>query len=358
MIACEGYTQSPFRTGYEQIMAHRTSDLYATTAKQEGVVVSLTDKAIKVQYADGTIKGIQLGRRFGNAAGLTTPHSLVSPMKAGQAFKEGDIIAYNTGFFEPDFLNPKQVVWKTGAMVKVALLESADTFEDSTSISPRISSLLKTKMTKVKQIVLNFNQDVMNMVNVNDEVHPDTPLCYIAEHLAGSDAQYNEETMDTLKMLSRNAPMAKEEGIVERIEIYYNGDIEDMSPSLAKLVTVSDRELKILHRGLGKSDMTGRVDEGYRVEGAPLFLDTLVIKVYITAEIACSTGDKAVFCNQMKTTVGRVHETPITTEDGQDIDAVFGAKSCFDRIVSSPFLIGSTNVLLGIISRNAAAMRK
>ena len=124
------------------------------------------------------------------------------------------------------------------------------------------------------------------------------------------------------------------------------------------LASASDLELRAMQRSMGKTVMTGRVDEGYRIEGTPLYLDTMVINVYITAEIGCSSGDKAVYCNQMKTTVSRVHDTPIVTEDGQDIDVVFGAKSCFDRIVSSPFLIGTTNVLLDVIGKRAAAMRK
>ena len=50
--------------------------------------------------------------RFGNAAGLVIPHQVNTPLVEGQAFKVGDLISYNEGFFEPDVLNPKSVTWK------------------------------------------------------------------------------------------------------------------------------------------------------------------------------------------------------------------------------------------------------
>lgn len=43
----------------------------------------------------------------------------------------------------------------------------------------------------------------------------------------------------------------------------------------------------------------------------------------------------------------------ITTEKGTKIDAVFGAKSIDDRIVNSPVIIGTTNVVLELIAGEA-----
>lgn len=49
---------------------------------------------------------------------------------------------------------------------------------------------------------------------------------------------------------------------------------------------------------------------------------------------------------------------PVTAKNGIEIDAIFGAKSIFDRIVPSPFLIGTTTTLLGIIGKNTAKIFK
>ena len=55
---------------------------------------------------------------------------------------------------------------------------------------------------------------------------------------------------------------------------------------------------------------------------------------------------KGVFGNQLKTVFGRVFNGSVKSESGVEIDAIFGAKSLADRIVTSPYLIGTTTTLL------------
>ena len=60
----------------------------------------------------------------------------------------------------------------------------------------------------------------------------------------------------------------------------------------------------------------------------------------------------------MKTVFGDVFEKDIVSESGVKIDAIFGAKSIADRIVNSPFLIGTTTTLLKIIGQRAVRIYK
>lgn len=60
------------------------------------------------------------------------------------------------------------------------------------------------------------------------------------------------------------------------------------------------------------------------------------------------------FCNQMKTVIGRVFNDDIETESGVQIDAVFGARSVGDRIVPSPYIQGTTLVLQEAMGFRAA----
>ena len=62
---------------------------------------------------------------------------------------------------------------------------------------------------------------------------------------------------------------------------------------------------------------------------------------------------KGVFANQLKTVFSKVMDYDITTENGTKIDAVFGARSIDDRIVLSPIIIGTTNVVLELIGKEA-----
>lgn len=352
-VACSGYTQMPVRTGYEQVIAHRTSDLFALTAKKPGKVVEVNDHGIIVHYDDGEQVGYEIGRRFGQAAGLTIPHMVKTNMKTGQKFKEGDLICYNEGFFEPDLLNPNNVVWKAGVVVKTALMESTQTLEDSSAISERVAKLLTTQMTKVKTVVVRFDQSVNKLVKVGDVLDSEDILCIIEDATTADNKLFDEESLDTLRVLANQAPQAKAKGVVERVEIFYHGDKEDMSQSLRSLSDATDREMAKRHRNAGKKPFTGSVDEGFRIEGEPLALDTVAIRIYITSDVPAGVGDKGVFGNQMKTVFGEILPGEIKTESGKVIDAIFGQKSIADRIVLSPEIIGTTTVLLDVIGKEA-----
>ena len=157
-ISCDGYHQAQVRTGYEQVIGSRTNDLFHAMAKQDGKVIELNKEGVIVEYSDGTRVGIELGRRYGKAAGLIVPHEIVTSLKADSSFKRGDTLVYNTGFFEPDVLNPKQVIWKSSVSAKTVLMESTYTFEDSSALSRRLAGKLITKTTTMRAIVVNFDQ--------------------------------------------------------------------------------------------------------------------------------------------------------------------------------------------------------
>lgn len=291
MVACKGYQALPVSTGYDFVVAHRTSDMYATTAKKPGIVKSVSETGIVVEYSDGEVKGYEIGRRFGNASGLTIPHTLVTEVVVGQKLKEGDVISYNSDFFARDYFDSTQLVMKTGILVKTALFESSSTIDDPSAISERVSDLLATKITKVKNIVIAFDQQIHNLVKVKNEVNADDILCIIEDAVTASAGVFDEESLNTLRMFSAQSPQAKVKGIVERIEVFYNGDKEDMSDSLRAIAIESDIELGKRNKSIGKKAFTGSVDEGFRIDGTPLSLDSAVIKVYITTVLNASIGD-------------------------------------------------------------------
>lgn len=357
-VFCSGYQPPVVRTGYEQVVAHRTGDLFAYSARKPGKVVSITDTGIIIEYSDGEQKGIELGRRFGTASGLTIPHEVITDMKVGQKFKEGEILSHNSGFFQKDFLNPNNVVMKTGISVKVALMESTKTFEDSSVISKRVSELLKTKITYVRTIVVNFKDTINKLVKVGTIINPEDILCIIEDPVTANSNVFDDETVDTLRLLSAQSPRSKYKGIIERISVFYFGDKEDMSDSLRSIANTSDREFAIRNKSVGKKAFTGKVDEGFRLEGESLLPDTLAIQIFITADVSAGTGDKGVFANQMKTVFGDVYENDIITESGIKIDAIFGMKSIYDRVVLSPIIIGTTTTLLKLISKRASRVYK
>lgn len=55
----------------------------------------------------------------------------------------------------------------------------------------------------------------------------------------------------------------------------------------------------------------------------------------------------------MKTVFGEIYDKDYITENGEVIDAIFSNKSINDRIVLSPYIIGTTNSLLEVIANKA-----
>lgn len=358
-IFAKGYKAAPLRTGYEQVIAGRTDDLFAATARKAGTVSAVTERAITVTYEDGSTQAVQLGRRFGTVAAMTIPHELTTRHKVGDALKEGDVIAFNSRYFELDPLNPNSAVLKFGCLFNVALMESSDTLEDSCAISERATALLETETSEVRNITVSFKDTIHGMVLAGSAVEVEDILCTIEDPVTAQSNLFDEKSIDTLRLLAANNPKAKVKGTVERVEVFYNGDFDDLSPSLQELATESDRNRRRLARDLKTSYTSGRVDGAMNVEGRSLQPEYAVIRVYITSGRLASVGDKFVFGNQLKTICGRVMVGQNETAGGEPLDAIFGYLSLSDRIVRSPEIMGTTNKLMHLITKRAiAAYRK
>lgn len=355
-IASDAYRQPYLRTGYEFVIGKRTGKLFSTAAQEDGKVVSVSEKGLIVSYISGEQVGIELGRVYGKAEGTVYPHYIVTPYQEGEKFKKGDVLAYNTKFFEPDFLDPKQIILKTNHVVNTAFLEVPQTHEDSCAISEKISGTFKSEVTKVKSYVVNFKQNLVDVCKVGSMVEPKDILMVIEDEITSGPGQFSEDSLEALKRLSNIAPRAGVLAKVERIEVYYHGDKRDMSASLKRLADKSDSDLSAACRASHRPVINGRVTEEYRVNGTPLELDKAEIRIYLTISAGTGVGDKGVFGHQMKTTVAEVWRGKTHTEEGEEVDAMFSYRSVAARSVMSPSIVGTTITLLDAMSKKASAI--
>ena len=267
------------------------------------------------------------------------------------------MLTYNSKFFEPDLINPKQVNWKAGVIARTALIEGVDTLEDTNALSEDLALKLTAEITKTKTVTVRFDQAVHNLVQKGDLVDPETILCTIEDALTATSDVFTDLSMDTLQAISNQVPKAKMKGVIDRIEVFYNGVKEDMSPSVLALVNQGDRNRK--RESAVSPELTadhGRVDSSLRIDGKPVELDTVVIRIYISKHVGSIGGDKFVFANQLKTTTRRVLIGRNVSKDGGKIDAVFGKVSVDARIVLSCYKIGTTNTLCRLIAEKCRAV--
>ena len=119
-----------------------------------------------------------------------------------------------------------------------------------------------------------------------------------------------------------------------------------MCDSLRKLTNKYDRVLSKEFEELGQKVFTGKVDEGFRIDGESLLLDNVAIRISITQKVPAGIGDKVVLANQMKSIISGILLNEVTTESGRKIDGLFSSRSCDARIVNSPLLMGAAASLL------------
>ena len=351
VLPCTGYSQSCIRTGYEQVIPYRVDNMYCQMAKQDGKVLGISDRVLKVEYKDGSTASFEIGRRYGAAAGMTIPHDITTKFKAGDKFKADDVLSYHTGFFEEDLLNPGKVVYKGSVQANVALMEDTMTMEDATEVSPWLAEKLQTSISHVKHIRVNFDQHISNMVKIGTSVKANDIVCVIESDTTANKDYFSGDALDTLRMLNSDTPTFGLDGVVERIEIYYHGELEDMTESLRTFAKASDARLVKFRKEMGLKALTGQTDDTYSVAGERLKLDTADIKVTISTNVGASIADKIVVANQLKSTISRVMPFDITAEDGTPIHLRYSRKGVAARIVNSPDIIGTATLSMKVIAR-------
>lgn len=351
-VGCKNYRPQPLTTGYEKVIAHRTDDLYAHAATFDGKITDLSDSHVELTSNDGEqVVTIELGIRHGTVSGTSVPHEIICDMPLGAKFIAGTVITYNTYFFVRDFFDPTQVQWTAGLMATTVLVEAAETLEDSSSLSDELSKELTTSTTTIRPISLNFDQSIMNLVKVGDKVDADSILCTIEDGVLDVDSKIDINTLQALDELSAITPRAGNAGIVERIDVIYYGDKENMTESLKRETNISDKKLAERAKKLGGDEpKNGQVSTVMRVNGLPIHPDMAVVKIYIGKEHTSGAGDKAVFGNASKSVFGSVMTGRNETASGIKIDAKFAQHGIDARKVNSPALMGTSNKLLEVFT--------
>lgn len=354
-IAAVGYKPMPYRTGMDEALAHRNNRKYAYVATAEGEVQSIKGGVMRIRYDDGSITAVEIGRVYVKGAGHTYPAELAVTVKVGDHVSEGDVLAFNTSWFEQDYFNPRHVVYKAGVLCRVALFEAPVTHEDSSEFSTKIAQALRTYETIARHVTLPFETEVREIAMLGQQLQVDSILCVLEDSTSTAAGLFDETTIDSLKLLVNNNPTAKVAGSLDRIEVVYNGDIEDMSQSLREIAEVADSAQAKHAKAMGKGAENCRNTESLRIDGQPLQLNTIVITFHITYSDDAYTGDKTVFCNQMKSVAGGVMAGINETESGLELDAIFSDTSNEARLVRSSRKGGMYNSLLRRIGRNFVA---
>jgi len=355
-VATNNAGVSRVRTGYEKVIAHHSRMPFAYPAEQNGTVVDIDDdlSLMKIRYRDGSIYVLQYGEQYHKASGFhSTQELVVNNLKAGDKFKKGDILIYNIGYFEADPFGT-QVNLKHGRMANVALMELADTMEDSDRLTEKLVQDLAVKPVQIRDIIIDKGTTVHEIVRLGSELKSTDPLMIFDDSTLPAEYEGNEDLLDSLIKLNRSIPKAKYDSKVVKIDVLHKVETTELSDSLQRVVrnTIRDKNAtaKYAEESGAKNAGSFHRDDIYKnnkYNGKDIDENAVIIRFYLQQNLSANAGDKIVFAGSLKSVTAKVVPETMTTEDGSiEVEACMSSTSMLNRIILDCPLMGSLNRIL------------
>lgn len=334
-MAADGYKPVYLRTSMDAAIAYRTSELYTSVAKQDGTVTEVTDEGIRVKYDDGEEDVFTLGYEIGKGAGEYHKHVKVTDVNVGDKFPKGKVLAWNKCFLARDTVDPNRVTALLGVDSRIALIEDQFTFEDSIGITKLWADKVRTPYIKINDARVDFSEALKVFVKVGDIVEYDQVLLERYDSGSAMFTEHRNSELDGLDRLGVEQTKSALAGRVCKIEVLYNGDPEDASESVRQFIKQQDGVRSQIAKFKRETAETGQVGGAPGVTKTKIYPGTMVVNIYVEADLSTTVADKFVVGNQMKGTVGFIYPEPIYTVDGQIVDITFSVKSLLNRMVLS-----------------------
>lgn len=315
-------------TGMDATIHYRTGDDYSVVAKQDGTVLDVDSNKMlmTIQYKDGTKRCIDLGPKMAKngGAGMFLKNQLISKYKTGDKFKQDDILAYDPMYYnDNEFFGNRLTV---GSLICTAIASNAATYEDSDFFTKKMSKMMSSEISMCKSVIVGKTANVDYLVSRGSKVKVGDDL--IRFETSYDDAELNrllagirDDLHEEIVNLGKTKIVAKYEGWIDDIACYPTIPLEEMTPSLAKIVKETQKFDKDRASYLNKVD-PGKENSPYKagcmvtkpvgvvtpdvygkIEGEDV-TDAVMFKIYITYLDEISDGDKIVHQTANKGTMG------------------------------------------------------
>ena len=239
---------------------HLTSN-FVINADEDGEIVDYDEKAqiMIAKYKSGKCRAIDLSANIvkNGGGGFYLSNVLITKLKVGDKFKKNDVLAYHKDFFKNDEFNNCRM--NMGTLTKVAIMSTYNTYEDATVITHKLSEDCATEMCFCKSAVVGKNSNVFYMVKKGQEILVGDPLIefdtsYEDESINALLAALGDEDKENIMEGARNEIKSKYSGVIEDIKIYATVDLDEMNPSLKKIVSTYYRDINRKKEFLNKYD--------------------------------------------------------------------------------------------------------
>lgn len=350
-------------SGFDHAMPYMLSDGFCFKAKKDGIVESINNKeSIAIlKYDDGTYDAIDLRESMAKNAssGFYINQTYTMKYEVNEAFKAGDVIAYNPSFFKG---RGNDCSYTQGTLAKMCITSGDFVFEDSTCISENLSEKCASDITMAKAVAIGPNAIIHNIAKVGDHVNVnDELLDFTTSFNDPTTTAFLQDLIDTVGSEEANdigneKILSKYPGRISDIDIYYNVPFETLSPTLQKLITDYNKEIekrksivksKGIHTSALKLKAVGQQKET-KINGTEF--EGVLIIFYVTHKDTLSIGDKLVYNTALKGIVTKVvpnEEAPRSTfRDDEIIDGCLAGSGVPSRLTLDIFPIMYSNKAL------------
>lgn len=352
--------------GADEAMPYITSDTFAYKAKEDGTVTEVTVDHMIVTYSKPVTSddnmpyyneyiSLKEEVKKNSDGGFYITLKLDTDLKPEDKFKKGDIIAYDRSSFSNKNGETDDLAFNVGVLAKVAILNTDEGFEDSTSISSWLSNAMATDVVVQKEKDLSKNTNVYYMVKIGQELQEGDPLMIFQNSYDEEDANKLLSSItdpDFVSDLGRIKLKSKITGVVQDIKIYRTCELEDMSESLRKIVEAYEKQIKTQKKMYEKYHIPGAnlLDPDYKMPATGQMKNNnngVRIVFYLKYNDKLSVGDKVVAQSANKGVVKNIFpadKTPFSEyRPDEQIHALFAARSFNARMVTSVWVSGAIN---------------
>lgn len=261
MVAVKSPCPVLISTGMEESIHYRTTNDFSVIAKDNGQVVNIDEKLgiMVVKYNSGEHQFIDISNRVAKngGGGFYIINKLTPRFKLNDKFKKDEILAFDANYYKDDKYFGNRLC--LGALLKVAIMSNYATYEDSSFITAHMSDELASEFTMDKHVVIGKNATVDYIVKVGQKVT-------IGDELIRFESSYDDSELN--KLLANVRDDLKEEIVAQgktKIKSKYDGeivdvkimttvDLEELSPSLRKIVKDYQNHQKDRRKLLDKYD--------------------------------------------------------------------------------------------------------
>lgn len=352
--------------GMDDALSYFTPDYFSFNAKQDGKIIEKSNEHIVVKYKDGSIDYIDLTNKVykNSDGGFYTSVKLKPVDNLGTTVKAGQLIAYDPLSYTTNIGYDNNATYNQGTLAKIAIMTTDEGFEDSCAVDRYISNALSSNVVTQVPVTLTKNTNVFNLVKVGQKIEEGEPLMVIQNSFEDDDVNILLKNLvddeEEVTSLGRIPIKSHNTGVIEDIKVYRTVELNELSPSLKKIVTEYENKQSRIRKTIEKYDKTKAKEyiNDYKLDTTGKLKNVeegVLIEIYVSYKDDFSVGDKLIVLGAQKGVAKEVfdigQEPRSEYRPNETIDCLVSMRSFDGRMITAPLQYCLANKFLVELDR-------